>query len=196
MKTLNNVLALFIIASSLLLTACGSNAQEAPLRGPSQEFFGPGPSANTLDEIYLSKWLDTEEGCKNSWVNKSRSGDANFAGFEIGSELIKREDKPNKYGSDAMVTYRIFLTGIRIEDYHVDIQNQKVTYLPNPEAGDAQIPDRDTILAKANELAKIAPDLRAGILFRYNPAKLDTEAWVDFGIQCDPTNSVIFTVPW
>lgn len=183
-----------IFLLSLLLAACGGQPPAEP-RGPGQEFFGPGPNANTLDEIYFSKWFNTEESCKDTWVNKVRSGDANFAGFEIDSKVIGRDVKDNQYGSDVMVSYRIFLTGIRIENYHVDILNQTVTYLPNPEAGDAQIPDRDTILAQANDLAKTAPDLRAGMLFMYNPTKLDTEAWVDFSIQCDTTNTIIFTVP-
>ncbi len=195
MKTIQNIIALIFILSTLVLSACGGQSP-AETKGPGQEFYGPGPSAETLDELYFSRYFHSEVSCKDTWVNKARSGDAYFAGFEIGSELVKREDKPNNYGSDTMVTYLIYLKTITIEDYLVNIPNQTVEYVGGSDAESSQALDPSTVLARANELAKTAPDLRAGILFSYNPTKLDTESWVDFGIQCDTTNSVIFTVPW
>lgn len=163
MKNLQRVLAL-IFGLSLLLTACG--AQEAPVQK------GPHALPSSFEYYYR---LDNEETCKDSWVNKAKSGDANFAGFEIDSELINKQVKPNKYGSDAMLTFRFFLKSITIENYLVDITNQTVVFVGASSSEPSQAIDPNTLLAHANELAKTAPDLRVGILYTYLPEKFDTE---------------------
>lgn len=186
MKNLQRVVAL-LFGLSLLLTACGSVSEEIPEKGPY-------PLPNKFEEMYYSR-LDNEESCKDSWVNKAKSGDANFAGFEIDSEVINEDVKPNKYGSDAMITYRIFLKRVTIENYLVDITNQTVLFVGAPGSEPAQAIDPTTLINRANELATTAPDIRVGILFSYIPVKLNTEEWIDFGVQCDTTNSIIYTVP-
>lgn len=186
MKTIQKAFALIIILSTLFLSACG--AQEASVEK------GPYSLPSSFEYYYR---LDNEETCKDSWVSKAKSGDANFAGFEVAWEIINKDVKPNKYGSDAMITYHFFLKSITIENYLVDITNQTVVFVGASGTEPSQAIDPNTLLTRANELAKTAPDIRIGILYTYLPEKFDTEEWVmEFGIQCDPTNTMIYTVPW
>lgn len=172
----------------ILLTACGgTTSPELPTQT------GPGSLPTKIPNLYYS-YIDNEEGCKNSWVRKAISGDANFAGFEIDTEAINtdtREAKNGK-GKDALITFRIFLKSITIENYVVDIRTQTV----KPVGENVQVLDPDPILARANELAQTAPDIRIGVLFSYYPAKFGNEEWNDFGYGCDASNTQIFTIPW
>jgi hypothetical protein len=191
MKPIQKLFTLICLLSLLLLSACGT-APEVPTQT------GPGPLPTKISNLYYS-YLDHEEGCKNSWVKKAMSGDANFAGFEIDSEAINTDTREAKNGSgkDALITFRIFLKSITIENYVVDIPNQTVTFMPtSPEAAPAQALDQNSVLIRANELSKTAPDLRVGILFSYYPAKFGNEEWNDFGAGCDSTNTQVFTIPW
>ena len=187
MKNLKKLLVLIFISSLLLLSAC--DAQEAPVEK------GPYALPSSFEYYYR---LDNEETCKDSWVNKAKSGDANFAGFEIDSELINTDiHKYEEYDAqEAFDTYRIYLKTITVENYLVNIPNQTVEYIGGPDVEPSQALDPSTVLARANELAKMAPDIRIGVFQTYFPEKFDNEEWNELGIQCDPTNTVVYTIPW
>lgn len=184
-------LLILIFIASILLSACGA-PQQAPVKK------GPYPLPDKFNEVYYYSYFQLNNGCKNSWISKAKSGDANFAGFEIVSEHINTDIQiHNENSAEAVVTYRIFVKTITIEKYLVNIPNQTVEYIGGPNEKSSQALDPSIVLTYANDLAKMAPDIHVGVYYTYYPPKYGTEEWSDeVAIQCDPTNSVVFTISW
>ena len=140
------VLILIVTIASLFLSAFGAPTQPIPegfhlAETPEK---GPYPLPTRFEYYYMLGG----EHCRDTWVNKASSGDANFAGFEIASELIGKPDiKSNQYGSDAMLTFNLFVKSITIENYLVDIKNQTVVFVGTPESEPSQAIDPNTPLS-------------------------------------------------